>query len=404
MAIKKNEKDLYLWSGIDHRDIKFNGDKELYQKDIIGFKKSLESKGYKKIKLKKISNRELHKKIPIKEISSFTRQISTMLSSGVPLIQALNIIIEGSENVSLKRLAKEITKSVSEGSSFSESLEKHPTVFNELFCNLVNAGEKSGSLEKMLDKIAGYMEKTETLKKKIKKALSYPATIMLVAGGVTILLLVKVVPQFAAMFQSFGGELPAFTALVLSMSEFTQKWWYLMVGAIIGLKLLFTRLKKRRDVAFFIDKKILKVPIVGGIIDKSAIARFCRTLSTTFAAGVPMLEGLEAAAGATGNLLYKDRVYDARNEVETGVPLNEAMRNCGIFPSGVIQMVAIGEQSGRIDYMLDKSAEIFEEDVDTLVDSMTAMIEPLVMVILGVLVGGLLIAMYLPIFAMGGAM
>ena len=404
MAKKQNKSALYSWSGVDNRGITFKGDKELKDRDLSKFKKSLELKGLKKIKVKKVSKGELNKKLEVKDIASFTRQLATMLSSGVPLIQSLEIIIEGTENRSLQRLVKDISKTVEEGSSLSEAFEGHPDVFNELFCNLVGAGEKSGSLEKMLDKVAGYMEKSETLKKKIKKALSYPITILTVAGIVTILLLVKVVPQFAGMFESFGGELPAFTALVLRMSNFTQEWWYVMVGIIISMKFSFARLKKRRDVAYWLDIKILKVPIIGSIVDRSAVARFCRTLATTFTAGVPMLEGLEAAAGATGNMMYKDRVYDARNEVETGVPLNEAMNNCGIFPSSVIQMVAIGEESGKIDYMLDKAAEGFEEDIDTLVDSMTSMIEPLVMAVLGVLVGGLLIAMYLPIFAMGGAM
>ena len=404
MSDKKIKKLLYNWKGVNSKGIKFSEDVTLLPKEVPAFKNKLKADGFNKVKLKKISDRELKKKIEVKDIAAFTRQISTMLQSGVPLVQSLSIIIEGTENRALKELVKKISKKVEEGSTFSEALTEHPKVFDELFCNLINAGEKSGSLENMLNKLADYMEKSETLKKKIKKALSYPITILIVAGIVTILLLVKVVPQFAGMFESFGGELPAFTQLVLDMSNFMQAYWYFFVGFGIAFKFGFAKLKEKEKVAYFLDKKILDVPIIGEIVRKSAIARFARTLGTTFKAGVPMLEGLEAAAGATGNKLYKDRVYDARTDVESGIPLNVAMKSCGIFPNDVVQMTAIGEESGRIDFMLDKSADGYEEDVDTLVDSMTAMIEPLVMAVLGVLVGGLLIAMYLPIFKMGGAM
>lgn len=404
MSDSKKEKSLYNWRATNPKGIKFSEDVKLFPKELPTFKNKLKNDGFKKIKLKKISPRELKKKIAVKDIAAFTRQISTMLSSGVPLVQSLEIIRDGTENRSLQVLVKKISDKVEEGSTFSEALMEHPKVFDELFCNLVHAGEKSGSLENMLNKLADYLEKSETLKKKIKKALSYPITILTVAGIVTVLLLVKVVPQFAGMFESFGGELPAFTQLVLDMSNFMQAWWYLFVGGGIAFKFGFAKAKERENVAYWLDTKILDIPIIGDIVKKSAIARFSRTLATTFKAGVPMLEGLEAAAGATGNKMYKDRVYDARAEVEDGIPLNVAMKHCGIFPNGVVQMTAIGEESGSVDFMLEKVADGYEEDVDTLVDSMTSMIEPLVMAVLGVLVGGLLIAMYLPIFEMGGAM
>jgi type IV pilus assembly protein PilC len=384
-------------------------------KDILGETKAdnisqakqiLRGQGLTSIKIKKKSTPLFNRaeKVEVKDIANFTRQISTMLNSGVALSQSLEIVADGTENKSLKKIVNQINNDVSEGNTFADTLRKHPKYFDDLFCNLVGAGEKSGSLEGMLDKVASYMEKSEALKKKIKKALSYPITVLVVALIVTVLLLVKVVPQFAGMFESFGGKLPAFTQLVLDMSNFMQEWYILFIGVGVGIKFGLRELLKKRKYQYIRDEKILNFPIIGNIVKKSAVARFARTLSTTFTAGVPLLEGLDAAAGATGNLVYMKKVFEVRDEVEQGQQLNFAMKNSKVFPSMVIQMTAIGEESGKIDYMLEKAADNLEDDVDTLVDGMTSMIEPLVMAVLGVLVGGLLIAMYLPIFEMGGAM
>jgi type IV pilus assembly protein PilC len=399
------KEDLYfVWQAKDKSGSKVDG--ELKCENISKAKQILRGQGLTSIKIKKKSKPLWKKKVKVsvQDIANFTRQLSTMLNSGVPLIQAFDIVADGTDNTTMKKLITGITKDVQTGSSLSEALSQEPEYFDELYCNLISAGEKSGALEVMLEKIAVYLEKSETLKKKIKKALSYPITILTVSAIVTITLLIKVVPTFAEMFEGFGSELPAFTQVVLNMSYFTQDCWYLMAAGAIGIKFAFKHYSKKRKFIYFKDTKILKMPILGGIVEKSAIARFARTLSTTFAAGVPLLEGIEAAAGASGNAFYKEKIFEVRNEVEMGQQLNFAMKNSGVFPNMIVQMVAIGEESGALDSMLDKAASNYEEDVDTLVDSMTSMIEPLVMAFLGVIVGGLLIAMYLPIFAMGGAM
>lgn len=405
MASKKaQEIPTFSWKAKDSTGKNIEG--EIKADNLSRAKQLIRGQGLVSIKIKKKTKPLLNRKDKVKtqDIANFTRQLATMLDSGVPLLQSFNIIAEGSENKTLKKIVEGLAKDVSEGGTFGEALKKHPKYFDDLFCNLVSAGEKSGSLENMLGKVAGYMEKSESLKKKIKKALSYPIMILSIAFIVTIVLLVKVVPQFAGMFESFGGELPAFTQIVLNMSYFMQDWYLVIIGVLVGLKFLMNHLLKQRKFQMIKDSKILNVPVIGNIIKKSAVARFSRTLATTFTAGVPLLEGLDAAAGATGNLVYMEKIYDVRSDVELGQQLNFAMKNSKIFPPLVTQMVAIGEESGSIDKMLDKAADNLEEDVDTLVDSMTAMIEPMVMAILGVLVGGLLIAMYLPIFEMGGAM
>jgi type IV pilus assembly protein PilC len=404
MAIKEKKIIEYSWGAKDSSGKKVTGD--LKSEDLGKAKQILRGQGLTSIKIKKKSGSlfEKKQKVEVKDIANFTRQLSTMLNSGVPLIQSFDIVAEGTDNMTLKKVVLKLSKDVSEGDPLAEALKKHPKYFNDLFCNLVGAGEKSGSLEGMLSKVADYMEKSEALKKKIKKALAYPITVMIVAGIVTVLLLVKVVPQFSEMFESFGGGLPTFTQYVLNASIFMQEWYIVIIAFFLGLKYGIRHALTKRKYQYMRDKKLLSLPIFGPIVQKSAVSGFARTLSTTFAAGVPMLEGLDAAAGATGNLYYMEKVFEVRDEVELGQQLNFALKNSKVFPSMVVQMVAIGEESGKIDYMLQKSADNLDEDVDTLVDSMTAMIEPMVMAVLGVLVGGLLIAMYLPIFEMGGAM
>ncbi len=336
------------------------------------------------------------------DIALFTRQMSTMMRAGVPLVQAFDIVADGVEKPKLADLIREIRNDVSGGNAFASALRKHPLYFDELFCNLVDAGEQSGSLEIMLDRIATYKEKTESLKAKVRKAMTYPAAVIVVAVVVTGILLIEVVPQFEEVFAGFGAELPAFTQFVIGISEFVQETWFLillcLVGGITGLSMIYKRSKKLRDT---LDRLALKAPVAGNIIEKSAIARYARTLSTTFAAGVPLVDALNSVAGSTGNSVYTSAVYQIRDDVSTGQQLNASMRATGVFPTMIIQMVAIGEEAGALDDMLDKSANHYEELVDNAVDNLTALMEPMIMSVLGILVGGLIVAMYLPIFQLG---
>lgn len=327
-----------------------------------------------------------------------------MIESGIPLVQSFDIVAKGQSNKRLKELIENIKNDVETGLTLSEALKKHPAHFNELFCNLVDAGEKSGSLDIMLDKIATYKEKIETIKKKIKKALTYPMAVLVVAFIVTTGLLMFVVPQFEALFKGFGAELPAMTQAVVSMSKFFQSYWYLIFGVLIGgIYAFIYALKHSPQFAQTVDRTLLKLPVIGPIIEKAAIARFARTLSITFAAGLPLVEALKSVAGATGNIIFAQSTDTIREEVSTGQQMNKAMENTQLFPNMVIQMVAIGEESGALEKMLSKVADFYEEDVDNAVDSLSSLLEPIIMSILGILVGGLVVAMYLPIFKLGTA-
>jgi type IV pilus assembly protein PilC len=336
------------------------------------------------------------------DISIFARQMATMMTAGIPLVQSFDIIGAGHENPAMQKLILAIKSDVEGGTSLANALGKHPLHFDDLFVNLVSAGEQAGALETLLDKIATYKEKTEAIKKKIKKALFYPAAVVVVALVVTTILLLYVIPEFESLFRGFGADLPAFTRFVIDISKFVQStgWLILLlgVGGIIG----FLQAKKRnRGVQHFVDRAMLKIPIIGSILNKSAIARYARTLSTTFAAGVPLVEALDSVAGACGNIVYETAVLRMRDEVATGQRLQRAMENTNLFPNMVNQMIAVGEESGSLDAMSSKVADFYEEEVDNAVDSMSSLLEPLIMAILGVLVGGLVIAMYLPIFKMG---
>lgn len=336
------------------------------------------------------------------DIAVFSRQMATMMKAGVPLVQAFDIVADGLENPNLKKLVLQIRDSVAAGGGFANSLKEHPKYFDELFCNLVDAGEQAGALETMLDRIATYKEKTEALKAKIKKALTYPIAVVIVAIVVTGILLVKVVPQFAETFSGFGAELPAFTLFVLYLSELAQAYWLIILVGMIGGVFLFREAARRSPtVAYAIDKYLLKLPIIGKILYLSVMARFARTLATTFAAGVPLIDALTSVAGAAGNKIYSDAIIKVREDVSTGIQLNTALKARTIFPTLLIQMAAIGEESGALDAMLDKVAVYYEEAVDNMVDTLTSLLEPIIMSVLGVLVGGLLIAMYLPIFQLG---
>ncbi|WP_086930995.1 type II secretion system F family protein [Agarilytica rhodophyticola] len=338
------------------------------------------------------------------DIAVFTRQMATMMKAGVPLVQSFDIVADGSENPNMTNLIKSIKEDVASGGGFANSLRKQPKYFDELFCNLVESGEQSGALETMLDRIALYKEKTEQLKAKIKKALTYPIAVVVVAIVVTAILLIKVVPQFAETFSSFGANLPAFTLFVLHLSDLAQEYWWIVLISLTGFFLAFGKLKEK-SFAFrsAVDKVTLKIPVIGDIIYQSICARFARTLSTTFAAGVPLIDALESVAGSTGNIHYEKCTLKIREEVSAGTQLNIAIDHTRMFPSLLIQMTSIGEESGALDEMLDKVATYYEEAVDNLVDSLTSLLEPLIMSVLGVLVGGLLIAMYLPIFQIGQA-
>jgi len=341
-------------------------------------------------------------KITPTDIAIFTRQLSTMLRSGVPLVQSFDIIGEGSENSGMKKVISEIKNDIEGGSNLSEALRKHPEEFDDLFTNLIEAGEQSGALETMLDKLATYKEKTEALKKKIKKALTYPISVLVVAFAVTVILLVFVVPQFEAMFQDFGADLPGMTKMVISMSEFMQAWWYIIVGVIVGLVMAMKQVLKRSPP---LQRKMefasLKYPVVGDILVKSAIARFARTLETMSVAGVPLVEAMESVAGATGNAKYAEGSMRIKDDISTGTALMASMRTSELFPNMVIQMVGIGEEAGSLDAMLGKVADFYEDEVDNAVDNLTSLMEPIIMSVLGVLVGGLIISMYLPIFKLG---
>ena len=341
-------------------------------------------------------------KVTAGDIAIFARQLATMMTAGIPLVQSFDIVGAGHENPAMQKLIMAIKADVEGGSSLHEALAKHPLHFDDLFVSLVAAGEQAGALETLLEKIATYKEKTEAIKKKIKKALFYPAAVVVVAIIVTAILLIFVIPEFESLFQGFGADLPAFTRFVIDISKFVQSTgWLLLLAVVGGIWGLIEAKKRNRGVQHFFDRALLKLPIIGAILNKSSIARYARTLSTTFAAGVPLVEALASVAGACGNIVYEGAVLKMRDEVATGQRLQRAMENTNLFPNMVNQMIAVGEESGSLDAMASKVADFYEEEVDNAVDSMSSLLEPLIMAILGVLVGGLVIAMYLPIFKMG---
>ena len=405
MAIKKAQMmPTFSYDGVDRKGIKVKG--ELPARNMALAKVTLRKQGITiktiREKRKNILEGLMKKKVSTLDITIFTRQLATMMKAGVPLVQSFEIVAEGLDNPSMREVVLGIKTEVEGGNTFAGALKKYPQYFDNLFCSLVESGEQSGALETMLDRVAIYKEKSELLKQKIKKAMKYPATVVVVALIVTIILMVKVVPVFQDLFSSFGADLPAFTQMVVNMSNWMQKYWFiliLLIGIVItGLLEAKKRSQKFRDT---LDKLTLKLPIFGDLVYKAIIARYSRTLATTFAAGVPLIDALESTAGATNNVVYEQAVMRIRDDVSTGQQLNFAMRATNRFPSMAIQMVAIGEESGALDSMLDKVATHFENEVDNAVDGLTSMMEPLIMAVLGVLVGGLVIAMYLPIFQMG---
>nr|WP_286947605.1 type II secretion system F family protein [Pseudomonas sp. UBA6718] len=403
MAEKALKTSIFSWEGTDKKGAKVKG--EIGGQTPALVKAQLRKQGINPTKVRKKSASLFGgagKKIKPMDIALFTRQMATMMKAGVPLLNSFDIIGEGMENPNMRKLVDDVKQDVAAGNSFASSLRKRPLYFDELYCNLVDAGEQSGALETLLDRVATYKEKTEALKAKIKKAMNYPIAVIVVALIVSAILLIKVVPQFEAVFASFGAELPAFTQMVIGVSQFLQKWWLAALVGIFAAVFAFKEAHKRSEkFRNWLDRTALKVPLVGDIIYKSSVARYARTLATTFAAGVPLVDALDSVSGATGNIVFKTAVNKIKQDVSTGMQLNFSMRTTGVFPSMALQMTSIGEESGALDDMLDKVASFYEEEVDNMVDSLTSLMEPMIMSVLGVLVGGLVIAMYLPIFQLG---
>ncbi|MEZ5472449.1 MAG: type II secretion system F family protein [Marinicella sp.] len=400
-AKRIEEVQTFEWVGVDKVGKKLKGEQKAKSSTLA--KNELRRQGIqvKKIYKKRKSLFSKGKAIKAQDIALFSRQLATMMESGVPMVQAFEIIEGGQSNPNMAKLINAVKTEIQSGSSLAESLGKHPVYFDELYCNLVNAGEKAGVLDELLDTIATYKERTEEIKGKIKKAMFYPAAVLFVAIGVTILLLVKVVPQFQDMFNSFGADLPGLTLMVVNASKSMQKYWWIVLGAVIGIVAGFIFLKKRSlKFAHALDRLSLKIPIVGGILFNAAVARFSRTLSTTFAAGVPLVEGLETVSGAVGNVVFRDAVLKIKDDVSTGHQLQLAMSQTGLFPHMVVQMAAIGEESGNLDAMLAKVADYYEQEVSNAVDALSSLLEPIIMVLVGGLVGVMVVAMYLPIFKM----
>lgn len=398
-TVKTIKRDLsFHWEGRDKRGTRVKG--KSLAPDEAALRADLRRQGIAPSKIRKQSQAfSKGGKIKSEDIAVFSRQLATMLAAGIPMVQAFEIVGNGNEKPAMQKLILDLKADVEGGTSLHESLGKHPLYFDDLFVNLVQAGEQAGALESLLDKVATYKEKTEALKKKVKKALFYPAAVLIVAVIVTIILLIFVIPQFESLFKGFGADLPAFTQMIISLSRFVQdEGIFIAVVIAAGIFTFRYFYKRSRAMRQFLDRMMLKLPIIGPILNKSAIARYARTLSTMFAAGVPLVEALDSVAGATGNIVYEDAVKKMRDEVATGQRLQRSMETTGLFPNMVNQMIAVGEESGSLDAMSGKVADFYEEEVDNAVDSMSSLLEPMIMAILGVLVGGLVIAMYLPIF------
>lgn len=396
--------DMYVWEGTDKSGKRVKGEMTGQSDALV--KAVLRRQGVNPLKVKKkpkpLFGGGSKGKVTPKDITVFSRQLATMMSSGVPLVQAFEIVGRGHENPAMQDLILTIKADVEAGNGLTDALRKHPRSFNDLYCNLVQAGEQSGILEGILHKVATYMEKTEALKSKIKSALFYPAAVIVVAFVIVTILMIFVIPQFQELFSSFGADLPALTQLLIDISKWFQAYWWLLFLGVGGVVFAFVEARKR-SVAFgqFLDRMSLKLPVIGAILEKSAIARFARTLETMFAAGTPLVEAMTSVAGACGNIVFYNATIAMRDEISTGTQLQTTMRESGLFPNMVVQMVAIGEESGAIDTMLGKVAEWYEQEVDDAVEALTSLLEPMIMAFLGVVIGGIVVGMYLPIFKMG---
>jgi len=394
---------MFVWEGRDKQGKKIKGEMTGTSDALV--KAMLRRQGINPMRVKKKPMPLFGgggKKVQPKDISIFSRQMATMMASGVPLVQSFEIVGKGHENIRMQKLIMDIKANVESGNNLAEALAKHPLHFDDLYVSLVRAGEAAGILESLLDKIATYGEKTEAIKSKIKKALFYPAAVLIMAFVVTAVLMIFVIPQFATLFEDFGADLPAMTLFVISASNYFVAYWYLIFAGVGGTIWGFFQLKRRsKAFRYGLERLSLKIPVIGDILTKATIARFARTLSTMFAAGVPLVEAMDSVAGAAGNIVYGSAILRMRDEIATGTQLQASMRDTHLFPNMVVQMVAIGEESGSIDHMLGKVADFYEQEVDDAVDAMSSLMEPMIMAVLGVLIGGLVIAMYLPIFKMG---
>ena len=403
MAKAKVVSQMYIWEGKDGAGKRVKGEisgqSEALVRAILRRQKINPTKVKKKPKPLFGSGKS---KIETKEICVWSRQLATMMSSGVPLVQSFEITGRGHENAGMQSLIMAIKADVEAGNSLVDALKKHPLHFNSLYCNLIEAGEHAGILEAILHKLATYIEKTEALKSKIKSALFYPAAVIVAAIVVVTILMIFVIPQFSELFGSFGADLPALTQFLIDSSDFFVANWWIMFGILGGVVYGLLELKKRSIAAqHFLDRAVLKIPVIGDLIEKSAIARFARTLETMFAAGTPLVEAMSSVAGATGNIVFYDATMKMKDEIATGTQLQASMRETGLFPNMVVQMVAIGEESGAIDTMLGKVADWYEQEVDDAVEALTSLLEPMIMAFLGVVIGGIVVGMYLPIFKMG---
>ncbi len=398
-TVKKPRLDTFQWEGVDKKGKKIKG--EMDAASVAFVNAMLRRQGISPVRVKKRATAlfSTKKKITPKDVSIFTRQLATMMAAGIPVAQAFDIVGKGHENPSMRELVFSVKQDIESGTSMTEAMSKHPLYFDELYCNLVQAGEAAGILDAILDKLAIYKEKIEALKSKIKSALFYPTAVIVVAFLITSILMIFVIPQFESLFKGFGADLPAFTKMVIDISDVFTEWWWAIFGGIIGTVMFFGYSYKRSTkMQHTMDRLLLRAPILGEIVRKATIARFTRTLATMFAAGVPLVEALDSVAGASGNRVYFEATMDIKADVTTGTQLQAAMASTQLFPNMVVQMVAIGEESGELDSMLNKVADIYEGEVDDAVNGLSSLLEPIIMAFLGVVIGGLVVAMYLPIF------
>jgi type IV pilus assembly protein PilC len=402
MAATATKQITYLWEGKDKKGKVIKGEMRAAGDSFVSA--TLRRQGITVTKVKKQSAFASKGKITDKDITLFTRQLATMMKAGVPLLQAFDIVGKGHSNPAVAKLLGDIKADVETGSSLSTSFRKYPVYFDSLFCNLVGAGEQAGILDTLLDRLATYKEKIQAIKGKIKSALFYPISIIVVAFVIVAIIMIFVIPAFKELFSSFGADLPGPTLFVMAISDFFVSWWWAIFGSIGGgLWFFFYTWKRSEKMQSTMDRLMLKLPIIGEIIRKATIARFARTLSTMFSAGVPLVEALDSVAGAAGNRVYFDATKRIQSEISTGTSLTVAMQNSQVFPNMVLQMTAIGEESGALDSMLSKVADFFEGEVDDAVEAMSSLMEPVIMVVLGTIIGGLVVAMYMPIFKMGAA-
>lgn len=400
MAVSASKEITYVWEGTDKKGKRIKGEMKASGDAFV--KATLRRQGINVIKVSKQSGFKSGGTVTDKDVTLFTRQLATMMKSGVPLLQAFDIVGKGHSNPAVAKLLGDIKADVETGSSLSQAFRKYPLYFDALYCNLVGAGEQAGILDSLLDRLASYKEKILGIKSKIKSALMYPISIIVVAFVITAVIMIFVVPAFKELFSSFGADLPTPTLVVMAISDFFVSYWWLIFGTIGGaLWFFFYTWKRSEKMQAVMDRLLLKLPVFGNLIKIATIARFARTLSTMFAAGVPLVEALDSVAGASGNRVYYDATKKIQNEISTGTSLTVAMQNAEVFPNMVLQMTAIGEESGALDSMLSKVADFYEAEVDDAVEGLSSLMEPIIMVVLGVLIGGLVVAMYLPIFKLG---